>query len=79
LQVLTELLVGVLERQDNMNWFYQPLLPVAADDFKPGRVQLYISGAWVHKPAKVWMGSSWIEKPIKYWNGTSWVVCNQIE
>jgi len=62
-----------------MSWFYQPLLPAAAVDFTPGRVQLYIGGVWVTKPAMVWLGSSWVEKPIKYWNGTSWVICNQIE
>ena len=65
-----------------MSWFYQPLLPAAAEIEAappPPGGQIYINywnGAqWLPKPVFYWSGSAWvtITNELKYWNGSSWI------
>lgn len=61
-------------------WFYQPLLPAAAELLSTptpttdGYVKYYTGSVWVLKPMKVYIGGTWVTKPVKFWNGSQWLI-----
>ena len=58
-------------------WFYQPLLPAAAEQLSAppttGYVKYYTGSVWLLKPMKVYVGGAWVIKPVKFWDGSQWV------
>lgn len=56
-------------------WFYQPLLPAAAQQLgAAGYVKVWDGAIWQLKPVKVWTGSQWVIKPMKFWDGAVWTI-----